>query len=312
MRNLAGSLRALVPGLVIGALTLANTGCIKQMLLDGQIESTRKASAAVDTVGDFEVANAAAFAGLAQFEGMHYLGPDNENALFMLTKGWTGATFAFIEDLMEQAEDAEGIDSPMYIYQQSRTKAGYERAIHYGIELVEKKNPGFKDATKNDETMKQWLTAFEKDDVPNLFWLGYAWIGRVNAGKDDPALVAELYVGVAIMERVVALDETYLFGSPHTILGAYHARSAAAEVEEAKKHFDKAIEISGGKMLLPKVQMASKYYCLKGDKESYVKTLTEVLEAGDTMPEQRLQNMLAKRRAKRYMGPERLKACGFQ
>jgi predicted RNA-binding Zn-ribbon protein involved in translation (DUF1610 family) len=50
---------------------------------------------------------------------------------------------------------------------------------------------------------------------------------------------------------------------------------------------------------------------MKGDKENYVKTLTEVLEAGDTMPEQRLQNTIAKRRAKRYMGKERLKACGF-
>lgn len=308
MKILAGTARALA---IAGALAIGTTGCIKQILLDGQIESTRKGSAAVDTVGDYEVANAAAFAGIAQFEGMHFLGPENENALFMLTKGWTGATFAFIEDLMEQAEDAEGIDSPMYLYQQSRTKAGYERAIGYGIELVEKKAPGFEGAKKNDETMKQWLTAFEKDDVPNLFWLGYAWIGRVNAGKDDPALVAELYVGVAIIERVIELDETYLYGSPHTIMGAYHARSATAEVEEAKKHFDKAIKISEGKLLLPKVQLAAKYYCTKGDKENYVKTLTEVLEAGDTLPEQRLQNTIAKRRAKRYMGKERLKSCGF-
>ncbi len=310
MKILAGKGRALAT-LLVGALTIGTSGCIKQILLDGQIESTRKASAAVDTLGDYEVANGAAFAGLAQFEGMHYLGPDNENALFMLTKGWAGATFGFIEDLMEQAEDTDGIDSPIYLYQQSRTKAGYERSISYGIELVEKKNPGFTAAKKNDETMKAWLAGFSAEDVPNLFWLGYAWIARTNAGKDDPALVAELYVGVAIMERVAQLDETYLYGSPHTILGAYHARSATAEVEEAKKHFDKAIEISGGKLLLPKVQLAAKYYCTKGDKENYVKTLTDVLEAGDTLPEQRLQNTIAKRRAKRYMGKERLKACGF-
>lgn len=310
MKILAGIGRALAL-LAAGALSLGTTGCIKQMLTDGQIESTRKGSAAMDTVGDYEVANAAAFAGIAQFEGMHYLAPDNENALFLLTKGWTGATFAFIEDLMEQAEDTEGLDSPMYLYQQSRTKAGYERAIGYGVELVEKKNPGFEAAKKNDDTMKQWLQGFDAEDVPNLFWLGYAWIGRVNAGKDDPALVAELYVGVAIMERVRELDETYLYGSPHTILGAYHARSATAEVEEAKKHFDRAIEISKGKLLLPKVQLAAKYYCIKGDKENYVKTLTEVLESGDTLPEQRLQNTIAKRRAKRYMSKERLAACGF-
>ncbi len=310
MTMFAGYGRALVLALA-GALSLGTTGCIKQMLLDGQIESTRKASAAVDTVGDYEVANAAAFAGIAQFEGMHYLAPDNENALFMLMKGWAGATFGFIEDRMEEAEDTDGLDSPLYLYQQARTRQGYDRAIHWGTMLVEKKVPGFKEAQKNDDTMKAWLQGFDVADVPHLFWLGYAWIARTNAAKDDPAMVAELYVGVAIMERVAELDGNYMYGSPHTILGAYHARSAAAEVEEAKKHFDKAIAIGEGKVMLPKVQLAAKYYCLKGDKENYVKALTEVVEAGDTLPEQRLQNAIAKRRARRYLGKERMKACGF-
>ncbi len=296
---------------LVGALCLGTTGCIKQILTDGQIESTRTGSAAVDTVGDYEVANTAAFAGLAQFEGMHYLAPQNKNALFLLLKGWTGATYGFIEDLMEQAEDSDGLDSPMFLYQQSRTIAGYERAIHYGTELVEMKAPGFADAQKNDGTMKTWLTAFDASDAQDLFWLGYAWISRANAGKDNPELVGSLFVGVAILERVVELDDKIMYGSAHTVLGSYHARTTTAELDEAKKHFDQAIAITGGKLLLPKVQLAAKYFCMKGDKESYVKTLTEVIEAGDTMPNQRLQNTIAKRRAKRYLGKERLKNCGF-
>ncbi len=149
-------------------------------------------------------------------------------------------------------------------------------------------------------------------DAPNLFWTGYAWIGRVNIQKEDPAMVADLFIGVAMMERSVQLDEKYMNGSGHTILGAYHARSPMAEMEEAKKEFDKAIAVSGGKMLLPKFQLAAKYYCFKGDKENYVKTLTEVVEAGDTLPEQRHTNAIAKRRAKRYLGKERMsRTCGF-
>ena len=131
---------------------LGSTGCIKQMLLNGQIESTRKASAGVDTLSDYEVANTIAFAGIGQFEGMHYLAPDNEDALFMLTKSWTGATFAFIEDQMEQAEDAEGTDEPLYLYQQARAKAGYDRAIHYGIELLEMKNRGLRGRPRRTTT----------------------------------------------------------------------------------------------------------------------------------------------------------------
>ena len=310
MRTTMKSLTALGLGC---ALALGNVGCIKKMILEGTIESTRKASAAVDTLSDYEVANAAAFAGLAQFEGMHYLAPDNENALFLLTKGWTGATFAFIEDQMEQAEDAEDIMSPLYLYQQARARAGYDRAVHYGIELLEHKAAGFEEAKKNDDTMKAWLANFEdaETDAPNLFWAGYAWIARVNTAKDEPAMVSELFVGVAMMERSVALDEQYLYGSGHTILGAYHARSPMAELDQAKAHFDKALAISAGRTLLPKMQLAAKYYCAKGDKENYMKSLNEVLEAGDVFPQQRLSNMLAKRRAKRYLSEVRMKGCGF-
>lgn len=122
--------------------------------------------------------------------------------------------------------------------------------------------------------------------------------------------MGSLFVGVAILERVEQLDDAYGYGSVHTVLGAYHARTANAELDESKKHFEHAIEITRCASLLPKVQMAAKYYCMKGDKENYVKALTEV-EAGDTMPLQRLQNTIAKRRAKRYMGKERMKTCGF-
>lgn len=296
-----------------GVLGLSSTGCIKKMILDGQIEGTRKASAAVDTFSDYEVAKTAAFAGVTQFEGMHYLAPDNENALFMLTKGWVSASFAFIEDEMEQAEDTEGESSALYAYHKGRALAGYDRAIHYGLELLAKKAPGFDAAKKNDDTMKAWLKAFDDpEDAQNLFWAGYAWIGRVNIIKDDPAAVSELFVGVAMVEKAKELQHDYLYGTIHTVLGAYHGRSPMAEVEDAKKEFDAAIAVSGGKALLPKFQLAARYYCVKGDKENYVKTLNEVIDSPDTLPQVRLTNAIAKRKAKRYLGKDRMmRMCGF-
>jgi hypothetical protein len=297
-----------------GALGILNTGCLKQIILDGQIEATRKASSAIDSFSDYEVAKTAAYAGATQFEGMHYLAPQNEDALFMLTKTWTSLTFAFIEDELEQAEDTEGESSALYAYQKARAVAGYERAIHYGLELLDKKAPGFKDAKKNDDTMKAWLANFTDpgQDAENLFWTGYAWIGKVNILKDEPAQVADLFFGVAMMERAKQLHHDYLYGSIHTILGAYHGRSPMAELDDAKKEFDVAIQLTGGKAMLPKFQLAAKYYCTKGEKESYVKMLEEIRDAGDTLPEQRLTNAIAKRRALRYLGKKRMmRMCGF-
>jgi hypothetical protein len=296
-----------------GALSAGSTGCIKTMLLEGQIESTRQASTAIDTLQDYDVANAVAFAGLAQFEGMHYLAPDNADALFMLTKGWAASTFGFIEDPMEQAEDTEGLDGPNYLYHQARAKAGYDRAIYFGVTLLETKHEGFKEATKNDQTIRAWLKQFDdpEEDTQNLFWTAYAWMSKTNAVKEDPAVVADLFIGVAIMERAVELDETFMYGSGHTALGSYHARSAMAELDEAKKHFDKAMALGKGNFLMTKVQYAAKYACTKGDQAGYEKLLNEVVQAGDVLPAARLSNAIAKRRAKRYLTRERMKLCGF-
>jgi hypothetical protein len=50
---------------------------------------------------------------------------------------------------------------------------------------------------------------------------------------------------------------------------------------------------------------------VKVDKKNYVKLLTEVVKAGDVLPEQRLPNTIAKRRARRYLSEKRMEACGF-
>src|SRR4030095_4813462 len=95
-----------------------------------------------------------------------------------------------------------------------------------------------------------------------------------------------------------------------------------AELADAKTDFETAIKIADGKVLLPKVQFAIRYYCNKGDDEGYVKAVdgkkayTELLEAvlaaPDGDPYQRLSNTIAKRKAKRWLNPERMRAnCGF-
>jgi hypothetical protein len=301
----------------VGAVALATTtllggtGCIKRTLLDGQIASTRTASAAVNTLGDFEVAQTAAFNGIATMEGMRYLAPDNEDAQFMLLRSWAGSAFGFIEDAMERAEDEGGQLSPEYGYQKRRAIAAYSRGIWYGKQLLESRVAGFDAATRNADTIQAYVQQFDEDDVELLFWMGQAWMGRVSAGKDDPALVSELFVGVAFMRRVLELDPSFMHGAAHVAIGAYHARSTAAEPEEGKKHFEEALRISDGKFLSAKLMYARTYYCLKGDKENYTRLLQEVIDAGDTIPSQRLPNTLAKRKAYRSLQPSRMAACGM-
>jgi hypothetical protein len=295
--------------LAIALASVALAGCIKTTILNGQIKGTRDGSAAIDTLSDYEVARDIAYAGLGQFEGMHELAPDNEDALFLLTKGWTAATFAFIEDDYEMAVDAD--DDARAEYHRARARAAYDRAIQYGVALLEMRVKGFDKAKNNVASMKAYLSQFYKNDALNLLWVGQAWLAKANIAKDDPAVVAELHVGETLVERSVELDERAAYAAGHAALGSYHARTAMAELYQAQKEFQRAIELTHGNALLPKVALAKTYYCMKGDKASYERTLREVVDAGDVLPEQRLQNTIAKRRARRYLTKSRMAACGF-
>jgi tetratricopeptide (TPR) repeat protein len=303
--------RGFVGAVAALALSLCTTGCLKKILIDGQIGGTKDGSDAVNTLHDFEVARAVARAGMGQLEGLYRLAPYNEDILMLLTRGWAGSTFAFTEDDYEQAEEKK--DDQLTAYHRQRTIAGFQRARFYAIELLKAKADGFDEAQRNADTMNEWLRKNfrDKKEAESLLWAGFAWIGHVGAAMDDPSTVANLYVGVAIAERSAQLDEQLEYGTAHIVLGAYHARPAG-EIEEAKAHFDTAMKINGGKFLSTQLNYASRYYCMKSDRPNYEKMLNAVLAAGDPIPEARLQNLIAKRRARRYLDNKIFQEdCGF-
>lgn len=304
-------MRALLPVVFGTALAIASTGCIKSMLTNGQISSTRQASGALDTVGDYEMARQAVGAGLAQFEGMHQLAPDNEDALFLLTKSWGAWGFAFVEDDYDTADLQNDDDTAAY--HKKRAKMAYDRAVFYGLELLSHTAGGFDEARKNEDKIKKWLddNFTDKDLAGNLFWTGYAWLSRVNIDKEDPALVGELYVGVALLEQAFELDPSYNHYSAEVALAAYHARNAMAEMDQAQKMFEDALQKTERKNLMVPLTYATKFYCVKGDKANYEKLVNEVLSSEDPDPKLRFNNTLAKRRAKRALAKERMDDCGF-
>ncbi len=298
------------------ALGLSSTGCIKKVLLDGQIQSTRQAASSADTIGDYTVGKAAAEAGLAQFEGMHALGPDNADALFLLMKTWTGYASGFAEDDMQVAQDLGNDD--LAEYHKKRARMAYDRAVFYGLQLLAQTDPGFEAAKGSQQTLDAWLKSnfTSKDDAPNLIWTGTAWLARAGlmAGDDEegPGFIAELYVAVSLLERAKAIDPSAEHYGAYLALAAYHARSNMAELDEAKKLLDEATEKTQGKVLLVPFYYAVRYACAKGDATLYKSLLNTVLAAQDPEPDVRLENAIAKRGAKRWLGKHRAKdQCGI-
>jgi TRAP transporter T-component len=130
--------------------------------------------------------------------------------------------------------------------------------------------------------------------------------------QEGPAFVAELYVGVAMIERAVSLDPGFEHFAGLAALGAYHARSNLAELDQAKDLFYAALTKTEGKSLIVELFYATKYACMRGDGALYQDALNRILLAQDPDPQQRLTNAIAKRRAKRWLGKRRAKEeCGI-
>jgi len=299
-------MRTSIANLALAAiLALGSTGCIKKMVLNGTIAGTRNASGALDTIGDLELVKTAAQAGLVQFEGMHRLAPDNTDALFLLTKGWVSYGYGFVEDEAEQHHDDGKEDKAESAHQ--RAGLAYDRAVAYGLELLGHRAQGFEAAKKNEASMKAWLkeSFSSEEEGAELFWAGYAWMARTAHNKDNPAMVADLWIGVAMMQRSVELAPTYNNYSGLVALASYHARSASAELDESKKLFEDALAKTGRKNLLVQLGYATRYACAKQDVAMYTKLLQEVITTPEPDPNMRLLNSLAKRRAKRWLTEKR-------
>lgn len=294
------------------AVSMFGTGCLSKMVLNGTIASTRKGSAAFATIGDYELARSAASAGLVQFEGYHELAPTNENAYFLLIGSWMRYGYAFPEDDMEAALEAG--DEDLAEYHKKRALMAYNRSLGYGIEWLNMRAEGFEAAKKNNATIAEWLKKNfkDKEDAEWLYLIGQGWMAKTNLAKDDPAVVADLFVGVALAERAAELDPTPGDYGVYAALGAYHSRNSMAELDKAKDFFEKAIEKTGRKAQLNLLGYGARYACIKGDKALFEKTLNEILENEDPEKKLRLVNAVAKRRANRYLnGKIKKQDCGF-
>ncbi len=315
--------RGLFNALLVGAVSLGTSGCVQEyayiqtgiypqpMIYEDALRWTREASAAVNTMHDFEDARDAAYGNMGMIEGLHKLVPDDQDGLLLLEKSWAGISFAFMDDERENALDKK--DDQLADYEAARARAGFKRARFYGEELINLQTKGFKDAQRNEDTLRAWLQKNydDKKYAEQLLWFAFSIVGRVNFDMDNPETVSELWIGIAILEQVVKLDPNIENGTPYAMLGAAHA--GLHDYDSAKADFDHALQIGGGKLMTAKVTMAQYYYCPKRDKKDYFAALNDVMAAGDTMPEQRLSNVLAKRRAQRYLANKYWQQdCAFQ
>jgi hypothetical protein len=177
------------------------------------------------------------------------------------------------------------------------------RARDLGLHLLSVRADGMDAALGDVDTFRAWLRESfdERDDASVLLWAGYAWGSYIKSAVEDLTVLEGLPFVKVIIERSVELDPEYYHAAGLNFLASMASSERYADLDEAKRLFDLALEHTDRRALTVLVNMAHFYAVAKHDRALYLSLLREVLEAGDTLPEARLANRIAKRRAARYL-----------
>ncbi|MAQ13562.1 MAG: hypothetical protein CMN30_02025 [Sandaracinus sp.] len=280
-------------------------GCdITKVTANGTSKLFVRAAPGLEQHWDYELAGDALPGNIVQMEGLLRVVPENEILVTNAIKLYTAYAYGWIEDRVEELQAQN--DYAAAEVQLTRARYMYMRARDLAKHLIALEHEGFDEAYQGGlEDFERWLdTEFEDDepeDAAGIFFAGYAWASYINASKSDMVAVADLPFAVALVERSVEIDPTFFNGSGTVLLAVVATSAPGAQIEDAEPAWERAMAITEGKNLLVKVNMARTLAVKKQDREMYIRLLTEVLEAGDINPEARLQNMIAKRRAARYL-----------
>lgn len=287
---------------------LALDACsLRRLTADSTADLLHAGSAQINTLEDLDFAEASAPASLVTVESVWRVARDNEDLLIELVQGYASYGYAFLEDHMERARAAD--DEAREEYWRRRARAAYRRGKMFGLIFLDVRHhaDGGAEAVarRGIEAWRAYLRRFDDvEDVPALYWTANAWASLISVSVDDSEALLDLPFAVALAERARELDPHYYQGAIDALFAVYHASTPATlggQPEVARREFEAALATSSRHMLTYQVLYARTYAVQVQDRALYTRLLQEVMDAGDVLPAERLANLVAKRRAARYL-----------
>jgi predicted anti-sigma-YlaC factor YlaD len=286
--------------LLMGALVL--TGCSLKRLAVNRLGDALSSGASVyATDDDPELVGAALPFALKTIESLLQQSPHHKGLLLAATSGFTQYAYAFVQTRADFIEDTD-LAQATALREQARSL--YLRALGYGMRGLEEIQPGLQGSLRTDP--QEALARFRKKDVPRLYWTAMAWGAAIALNKTDIELGAGLPQVELLMRRALELDEGYDLGAIYDFFIVYAGgRPAAAggSVERARASLTRALQLSNGHRAAPLVSFAETVAVSLQDRAEFEKLLDQALAINiNVLPQQRLANVIAQRRARWLLG----------
>jgi len=275
--------------LLISALFIS--GCsYNQMLVRASTPMIEGGIYALNKETDLALAEDSIPTNIELLEGFISMDPENAQLYTYAAQAYYGLAFGFNED--DRAERASDF---------------YLRGVRRGLTALEL--DGAHNLRKTPiADFEQQVADMGEDDVPAMFWTASCWAKWIDMHRDLPEALAQLTRPTALMQRVLELDDEFYYGGAHMYFGVYYGSRSpmlGGNFEQSRKHFDRAREITGNRLLMPDLLQAQYLARQQFDRKDFHARLTRVIEAPeDLFPEMALANEIARHKAKLLLDKE--------
>jgi tetratricopeptide (TPR) repeat protein len=208
-------------------------------------------------------------------------------------------------ELLRAGANLYALYTGLFVDDPQRIKRLAGRARSYGEQALCLRRAGLCGLAEGTyQEFTEALPLLRRRDVPSLHAFAIGWLLWLQAHSDDWEALADLPKVEMLLDRLVALDEGYEGGSSHFFLGILRSLRSPAlggDPEQGRYHFERALELSGGRDLSIKVEFARHYARMVYDRELHDQLLREVLAADAAAPGFTLRNTIAQRQARRLL-----------
>jgi len=292
-----------LPGAVAAAVLLTLPGCsIKRIAVNSLGNALAEGNSVFATDDDPELVAQAIPFGLKTTEALLQESPRHRGLLLAAASGFTQYAYGFVQmeaDLVE----SEDLDRATHL--RGRAKRLYLRALDYGFRGLEVDLPGLRGALPLAEQPQALLARAKRQQVPLLYWTASAWGGAMSLAKEDGRLTVNQDLAAALARRALALDADWEYGSIHDFFISYEGgrSSVGGSLDKAREHFERAVAASHGRRAFPYVTFAETVSVGQQNKAEFEELLQQALAIDvDAVPELRLANLLAQKRARWLLG----------
>ena len=279
------------------ALSCAGGCSIRRYAINKAADALAASGSTFASDDDPDLVKAAAPFSLKLMESLLAESPRHPGLLAAAASGFTQYAYAFVQ---EDADQAEPTDLTSAEALRTRARRLYLRAKGYGLRGLEVKHPGFGAALLANP--RSTARTIGKAEVPLLYWTAAAWASAISLSKDNPEIVGQIPAMEALIDRALELDESYADGAIHSFLISYEmSRPGAAgdPAARARKHYERAVELSHGTDASPYVALAEAVTIQTQNVKEFESLLNQALAINaDARPENRLVNTVMQKRAR--------------